>query len=156
MLFHGKSGSKIVDMMQGDIDDVNYIITDKWEYLALPFKGNYDMVLVLPKASSSLIEGTDAFNNSEALTPNYKDVRVWLPKFSIENRHSLNDFYPKLGSGVQQIAKISLDEEGVTAATATITQDGLRYEIMFDRPFLYSIVNRTTKTNLMVGAVVDF
>lgn len=159
-VFHSPGGEQSTDMMKGDFSQVASWEGENWEAVSLPFDGNYDLIFILPSYGTTLIDAVSALGNCTPSDCQYVDLSIKIPKFKIENRFLLNDFFEVyFRAEVQQIAKIEVDEDGAKAIAVTIVTDsapGLQKNLVFDRPFLYALVNKVTGTALMMGAVNKF
>ena len=149
-----------------------------------PFKGTkYAFAVVVPKEGVSVddyIAGLDGAALRELLRGEvYDAVRAAMPKFQAETFADLNEPLQAMGirdafdparadlSGISeglyvsqslQKAVIDLDENGVSAAAATVItmEKGVSIPkkvaaVTADRPYLYMIIDRTTNLPLFIG-----
>lgn len=130
-----------------------------------------DALLSGENLASWLVQGTN------------RPIALKLPKFRLSNRFLLNDSLKALGmneafslsadfSGIDGMRDLSLskvihqtyfdlDEKGVTAAAATASSIGVTsilpkeppLPLVFDRPFLFLLVDQTSNTVLFIGKV---
>ena len=159
MAFHSPVGDQLTDMMNGEFYCFPYWKSEKWQAVSLPFDMNYEMIFVLPAEGTPLVEAIPALGSCTASNCKYSDFYLSLPKFKIENKMELTDYFEvSVPFDVIQITKIEVDENGAKAVAVTEVTDGLhKYEtLVFDRPFLYALVNKVTGTALMMGAVTTF
>lgn len=159
-VFRAKNHDVWAEFMTGGIDDVPYLENDHWTAIALPFHGNYEMIFVLPAEGTDLIYAADALKaeNRDKYQINTEQLCLELPKFSLNNDRLLNNYLDEqIGAvNIRQITDLKIDEEGATAVAVSIMYEGPGPEhLCFDRPFLFSIVNRVSGTSLMMGAVMN-
>ena len=155
--FHSPAGDVVAEMMRSDFSRVAYWESESWEAVSLPFDGNYDMIFVLPSEDTALADAVPALGSCKGANCQYLDLTLSIPKFEIENFLDLSeDFGVNVGSNVRQITKIEVDENGAKAVAVTEVMDDILPQLVFDRPFLYAIVNKVTGTALMMGAVTTF
>lgn len=178
--FHGVEGDTEVDMMREDIEEAEYLKTDKFSAVRLPF-GNktFTATFVLP------IDITIDKLLSEFCIEEYgtkweqRGCMILLPKYSIEgSKLSLRDIFKqqmgvtelfKVGSinaftsgmtvsDISQKSVIEVDEEGARLAAVTWTgmdtANPSNNLIEFNRPFLFFITEQQTGTCLMAGKIV--
>lgn len=152
--FNTKDTDSKVDMMSCELDSVPYFCSEKWQAIVLPFEGNYEMMLILPSEDIALSETTEGFGSNFRTLFKETNLTLELPKFQIYNNLNLNKYLnEEIGAGVNQTAFIEINEDGAKAVAVTTVADNTPKALSFNRPFLYSIVNRTTGTILMLGAV---
>nr|O54759.1 RecName: Full=Alpha-1-antitrypsin-like protein CM55-ST; Flags: Precursor [Tamias sibiricus]BAA24418.1 alpha1-antitrypsin-like protein [Tamias sibiricus] len=151
--------------------------------LQMDYLGNATAIFLLPdKGKMQHLEDTVT---TEILTKFLKNrqttkSQLYFPKVSISGTYDLKDVLSSLGitkvfsseadlSGVTEEAPLSvskalhkavldIDEEGTEAAGGTVLgniRSTLRYEVIFDRPFLVVIYEHHTKSPLFVGKVVN-
>lgn len=179
--FHYADGNKKdVDMMYKHAEMV-VAETEALEYITLPFNSySFSMTFFLPKKGHSITEAIESMKNDQ-MTSNLYDLQLWLPKFESEYTikslpAALNAINPSLnfaslgvnmleklpsekGGDILQKTYIKVDEEGVEAAAVTdimwvganIHEPPQPRELKFDRPFFYSINERSTGTPVFIG-----
>jgi serpin B len=175
--FAAPSGEVDVDMMSGSSGAGR--TADGWQSVDLPYRdGTLAAVAVLPP------EGTDpcavdaaTLTDLQAAEP--REVGVQLPQLEIEQTHQLLDVlaamglpvegdYPGLGrddlfiSQVVQKTFLEVDEDGTEAAAATgvgveaVSASVPQEEpVVFDRPFLFLLIDTETRSPLFVTVVDD-
>lgn len=161
-----------------------YVATDKFTAVRLPYAGDAAMVIMLPN------EGTTPAELAASLTADdmvleFGDFQVDLtmPKFEFETELGLQDVLRRLGivdafdamtadlSGITDAIPlyvqdaihksfIALDEQGTEAAAATAITVGITSapppaEFTADRPFLFWIEHSSTGEMLFLGQVTD-
>lgn len=178
--FHGINRDCEVSMMSGKFKNVSYRRSKKGTAVYLPYKGDYYMILVLPEESVTTEDVADALllgmpetedGNAEWIADT-GDGNISMPKFKVSYGNKLNDFLEAIGfpshgfvPAFDMIAEhisylqktvVEVDEEGTRAAAVSASiVDSAPINIVFDRPFLYSIVNKTTGLSLITGYVGD-
>lgn len=140
---------KRVDMMYQK-ESFNYIEDKDSQIVHLPYKGNMDMIVVLPSKdieswlNNLTDEDMSAIINQDGTSR--EDVQLSLPKFEFEVSNKLNDLLQDMGmikafdedhaeftklieedeqvwvSKIFQNAKIILDEKGTEAAAVTVIE----------------------------------
>lgn len=178
-VFHGVYGDKAVDMMSGEFSNLSYRESDKATAVYLPYDGDYYMVLVLPAENvpvedvtdaltlgfpkpGEIIEGWESRNASHLKLPKFKlTFGVRLNDIMMDMGFPINGYVPEFDMVAEHISyyhktAIDLDEDGTKAAAVSgIVVDAMPTVLTFDRPFLYSIVNKTTGLSLITGYVGD-
>jgi len=160
------------------------------QVLQLPYThGALSMFLLLPDKSSTLeaVEKRLTADHLQSIDSGFKkdlDVKLWLPKFKIEETLELSEILHKMGmkslfaagsadlsgidgtpllyaSKVVHKAFVDVNEEGTEAAAATAMKMCLmclRYpevvDFRADHPFLFFIREEKTKAILFLGRVV--
>ena len=155
--------------------------TEALEYITLPFNSlSFSMSFFLPKKGHSITEAIESLKN-EQMKGDLYDLQLWLPKFESEYTikslpTALNAINPSLnfaslgvnmleklpsekGGNILQKTYIKVDEEGVEAAAVTdimwaganLHEPPQPRELKFDRPFFYSINERSTGTPVFIG-----
>ena len=163
----------------------NIAMNDKLSILEMPYQGDeLSMLILLPHNVKDLrsIEGLLTLENLATLKEKYtkQEIRVFLPKFSLNTKYYLPDFLQKMGmptafspnadfsgidgpgsqlflSDVIHQAFVDVNEEGTEAAAATgieITY-GAPLKFRVDRPFIFLIQENETGNILFFGRVVD-
>jgi serpin B len=157
--------------------------------LELPYKGKQlSMVVLLPEAKDGLTE-LEQHLSADVLQQwldalNYREIKVWLPKFKMTDEFQLSDVLVAMGmknafnatadfsgmDGTKQLfisdvvhkAFVDVNEEGTEAAAATGTLMRVKSvapttqpEFRADHPFAFVIRDNTTGAILFMGRVVD-
>jgi len=159
--------------------------------IELPYAGeNLSMFILLPDQATSLsqleekLTSADLVNVKEKFSMWSLEVKLWLPRFSLDEKLSLAEVLGQMGMGdlftlgvadlsgidgskelfvskVLHRAVVEVNEEGTEAAAATAVVMMMRSaviqkEINFraDRPFLFFIQDKATKSILFLGRLV--
>ena len=184
--FHLIDGQTMdVDMMRMFYEYFKISKSDKFHTVTLPYgvKGDFTMTIFLPtdkQGFPSLTYEDWTFANK---TSKSTLLNLQMPKFSIDDNHSLTDILQELGmveaftpladfslespdplmiSKVFQLAKIIVDEEGTEATAVTVideTETSIGDEedpedFIIDHPFYFTIENKSTQTILFMGQVL--
>jgi serpin B len=182
--FTRRDGTTLSVPMMAGSQETGYGEGDGFAALELPYDGyELSMLLVLPTDIDAFEAGLDKAKLDEVLSsPTRHIVDVQLPRFDIDATMDLIPPLTDLGmqaafssaadfSGITtkegllittvvQKAFVSVDEAGTEAAAATGVVGGPTSvpepaTIHFDRPFLFFIRDRQTRTVLFVGRVDD-
>ena len=179
-VFHGINGDSNVQMMS-KVDGMYYAYGEDWQSVALPFKGKDTFIyFVLPSDSTNAVELSKKFSHEDYLSmvshKSSHEVALKLPRFTVKSKSNLDvllgleginlekcDFPAIVGSDamnlyIDQKCFIEVNEEGAKIAAVTgVTGDSAVWplQFVFDRPFLFFVVNRTTNTILMGGRICD-
>ncbi|MBQ8896288.1 MAG: hypothetical protein IJY88_05805 [Clostridia bacterium] len=149
----------------------------KFKFIALLPNENISLKMLLGSLNSQ--EYRKLLSNAS-----YIDTNVTMPLFECTARLELTDTLKKMGikdafdaqnanfyrltdsnlslSNVYQDVTISVHEKGTLAASATIittpgaTPPSETKELIFDKPFLYMIIDNETKLPMFIGTVEDF
>jgi serpin B len=173
--FAAPSGEVTVDMMSGASGSARD--ADGWLAVELPYRdGTLAAVAVLPPEGEDPCS-VDAATLAAVQAGAPQDVRVLLPRMTIEQNHDLLDVLAGLGlpvegdftglgesgvalSRIVQKTYLRVDEEGTEAAAATgagvagsMPPPG--EPVVFDRPFLFVLTDTQTRSPLFVAAVHD-
>ncbi len=188
-VFYSPSGERKVKMMT-QTSRFNYMqVGGKLQVLEMPYQGgDFSMVIFLPVKKNGLPE-LEKEINPERLQKwlsslSLRKVRVFIPKFKIRRRYSLQNLLASMGmrsafspveadfsgmsrrkdlfiSKVVHEAYVEVDEEGTEAAGATGTVIGVTalppepvVDFRADHPFLFIIVHRPTGAVLFMGRMV--
>ena len=187
--FNTKQGNKIVDYLCSQ-DLLRYAEKTHYQVASYPLgkKGVYEISVFLPKSGvelEALLAEMALLNWSsfqKEMIPT--EVNLWLPKFEVEGNYKLRntlikmgmpqafeasaqfDFFspymPSMISEVIQKSKLSLDEKGIEAASATLVEVSFTsaepdvnatkpIEFHANHPFAFVISERTSGTILFVG-----
>ena len=151
MDFHLTNGSKVQsDMMYSDGIKANYYANQDLQYIELPYgNGQFVFSIMLPVDAHKLDETINNLNintlNSYLEAADTSTFKVYLPKFKIEYKITLNDILAAMGmeqsfgdsadfsdlfvedldlyiSRVIHQSFLEVDEEGTEAAAATIVE----------------------------------
>ena len=154
MDFHLTNGSKVqTDMMYSDGVKANYYADQDLQYIELPYgNGQFVFSILLPKDPKKLDETINNLDvnqfNSFIEGADTSTFKVYLPKFKIEYKITLNDILAAMGmeqsfgggadfgdlfveeldlfiSRVLHQSFLEVDEEGTEAAAATIVEISL-------------------------------
>lgn len=143
-LFYGSKGEKKVNMMKGDMLDINYSRNDVWEMITLIF-GNraFSISIIKPIKDMSLTEMDKSFGSSSLIDLrsrlHSRDVNLQLPRFEINQKISLDNILEIIGISnrndlnltmfdnpqkgflsIEQGVSFKIDEDGATAASVSI------------------------------------
>lgn len=177
--FNGRDGESTIAMMHNELSSQNYE-NDDFVSIVFPFKGQTDMIFILPKEDKNVYDVAKRMSPSTltAIKEDYKDemTALSLPKFtcSSSDKDLINMLY-KMGipetivptlSGISEETKVSVRqtntinvyEKGAKAASVTIddlsvTAPRIVREININRPFIFLIENKVTETILMAGII---
>jgi serpin B len=187
-------GSKVsVPMMAKEAWWMNYASGTGWRAVDLPYYGDtISMAVVVPDNMSSFVAGLDAATLRKILASEKGyDVTLFLPRFKADTHFDLGDALKAMGmpkafdfngadftgisldrgrllyiAKVVHQANIEVDEEGTTAAAATVAAEGWSVsgpgptpppKVIFrvDRPFLFFIHDSATGAILFAGRIDD-
>ena len=182
--FANTDGSVVqVDMMKKSKGLRNYKADDYAQTIEVPYgNGNFYLELELPVEGKTITDVLQA--RIDGMNPEKQDpseIRLELPRFSVQykfhvntmlqamgythifndaNYSKISDIQPRLGL-ISQASVIEVDEEGSKASTVTgsggVTSPGLPVvNLRFDRPFIYSIKERTNGVTLFCGVINKF
>lgn len=144
----------------------------------------FNLLLILPKEKTNVHQPVTSKDWAELTSRSYPcRLTVELPKFKIENNLSLNDimkiggltvfdtpaplsmFDPAVGAVIKasQSAVFEVEEKGVKAAAVSVGEVDLiapplpdeDYELKFDRPFYFFIIEYSTQACIMSGYITD-
>jgi serpin B len=162
-----------------------YFEDEAFEAIDLPYgDGHFSMTIFLPRWGSdidSLIEELNQENLNDWTGGFEKDsIDVYIPKFKLEYETGFNNVLTKLGMGiafapgkadftkmyeqegvwidtVKHKSFVEVNEEGTEAAAATIVEmkKGPPSGFRTDRPFVFMIREKISKTILFIGKIVD-
>lgn len=175
-------------LMVSGTDNYGYLRGEGYEAVELPYDGErLSMVIVLPdngsfKEVENLMNETFAASVFEGLLQ--KQVKITMPKFTLESEFRLKDALTTMGaplafdginadfSGIGDIsvvpiylsevihkAFVAVDEQGTEATAATVVigcgPTSVGYiEVVIDRPFIFMIRDIPTNTILFLGRVL--
>lgn len=184
--FHSLSGIRRVPMMSQS-ERLGYATGNGWQLVDLPAVGKVSATILLPGASLPEQESTlDVDGLVELLARKVtRQIRLSMPKFSVDTRVSLGELLPALGvrtmfdrnaadftpltsvrpvwvDNVVHQAVLRLDEEGLEGAAATaVTFRTLSMisappvEVVVDRPFLLLVRHAETGVVYFFARVVE-
>ena len=186
-IFRMAPGTKIMVPFMTQQHDFDYMENDTLQMIALPYAGNtLSMIVILPKRVDGLpgLEATLRAENLDSWTAllRKREVRLFLPKFTITSEFSLKHTLAAMGmpdaftakadfsgmtgkkdlyiNAVVHKAFIDVNEEGTEAAAATaVTMQLLSYsspppEFRADHPFLFLIRHNPSGSILFLGRLV--
>jgi serpin B len=177
-VFHGTSGDKSVKMMH-NTDGYKYYLMDDCSGVCVPFKNaTTEMLFVLPDSDVDIETLAASFDSKKFAkmlesSPGTPSVSLYVPKFKIADRTSLNKVLHQCGldlgkvtmdkavsaategSSMGQSVYIEVNEEGAKLAAVTDRSPSASIGLSFviDRPFLFFVRNNVTGTILMAGCV---
>lgn len=172
-----------IDMMKKSKGLRNYMADEYAQSIEVPYgNGNFYLELELPAEGKTVADVLQArIEGKNPVIQDRSEIRLELPKFSIQYKFNattllkamgythifkdadyskISDIQPRLGM-LYQASVIEVDEEGSRAATVTgtvgLTSPGLPVvNLRFDRPFIYSIKERTNGVTLFCGVINKF
>lgn len=180
--FHGQNGDSQIDMMNRE-GGYLYERTADYEAVELPFgAGAFNATFILPSGDIEEFIESDALNTLWSYEPHNRGIDISLPRFKIaENKdidltdilHDMgvksllkpgwvnlfNEPLPEVGFLVRQKTSVEFNEQGAEAATITSglmadTSPGFT-PLSFDRPFIFLITEKSTKSILFAGKIMD-
>ena len=189
--FYLSNGSVVkTDMMFSEGVNVRFFANEEIQYIELPYgNGQFVFSIILPHDSEKLDEiidrmDIDQFNSfvEESDTSTYQ---VYLPKFKIEYKITLNEILSKMGmeksfgsnanfsdlfvealdlyiSRVLHQSFLEVDEEGTEAAAATIVEivetsagPDTKPSLVINQPFVFFIREKHSESILFSGKLMD-
>lgn len=183
--FTRRDGSTVSVPLMYMQEDLGYAEGAGWKAVELPYAGEeLALVAILPESLESFEGSLDAAGLKAILDSLHEeDTEVWLPRLSYGSKFSLIETLQNLGmidafapgaadlSGIDgtrdlyvqaaiHAANIDVNEEGTEAAAATgigigITSVPVTQQIRLDRPFVFLILDRATRSVLFLGRVAD-
>ena len=187
-VFYGTKGKCNVPMMV-QTDDFSYQETPAFQMVTLPYRCyakdsiRYSMRIYLPKPKNSIGDVLDDIAAAEfELHTIRQEVRLTLPKFSIESNINMNEVLREIGlnciydsddvmpmciknlkiQNIVQQLRVDVNEHGTEAAAVTSVEmmlgccpiDKPKPIIMrVNRPFLFEIVEEKTNTIIFTGVI---
>ena len=179
--FHGQAGDSQIDMMNCE-GGYLYEPTPDYEALELPFgAGAFNATFILPTGDIEEFIESDALKGLWSYEPKKWPVNLFLPKFKIagdnevlltgilrdmgvksildpEHVNLFNESPEAESISVFQKTSIEFNERGAEAAAVTgilvNTAPPVR-RVSFDRPFLFLITEKSTKTILFAGKIMN-
>jgi serine protease inhibitor len=188
-LFYGINGKNKVPMMKRT-SFMEYAELGSCQIAVLPYQcysedRRFSLRIFLPKPRHTIQNVlTEVRDNGYSLDTNELEVRLTLPRFSVESNIKMkdllkrlglsciftsNDIIPKLIKGLKinniyQQAKVDVDENGTEAAVVTyavmvggLPQMEMQKPVVMtvNRPFMFEIAEETTNTILFAGVIND-
>lgn len=176
-VFHAPRGDTAVTYMNMKKQTLQYHWGESYGAVRLPLEGNTSMYLILPdedKTVSDVLAEGEYLNvflpMEERINSDYYAVNLSVPKFDISSELDLKEGFEQMGvtkvfhehadfgttfetdrpvfvNQIKQAARVSIDEEGVTAASYLILEWGAGaaapseeiVDFVLDRPFLFAI-----------------
>ena len=87
-------------MMRGQFD-LNYMETDDYQLVKIPYKGDFNLYVLLPKTGKKLASVVSDMNATvwqQAVKQMKKaDVSLWFPKFSVAKKNGMKNVLKQLG-----------------------------------------------------------
>ena len=168
MAFHGKTKDLVVDRMELHS---RLKISEDEKMVLIPFRKDYEMLIYIGDIPTSEAEIFSSMISNLKL----EKVILNMPKFSVDSFYDFDEELSKLkiykenilpgGSKIShtyQLAKIVVDEKGVTASAATTEYAiGLGifspriYMITVNNPFHYFIIKKNSNVILFAGKIND-
>lgn len=187
--FHGEKCDSKVEMMESSYYDGYVYEDDNFEYLFMSF-GNeaYQLRIVIPKGNVTLQESASMLTPERydtLIQGSYrKEVKVFLPKFVVKNKYSLNDMLKttresNLTNGIpikmfdkdvngsllySHATSLSIDETGAEAAAVTSEEisntclgreDNGAVIVKVDSPFYFFITEWSTGACILSGRIAN-
>lgn len=187
--FYGTKGTKNVDFMKQTTNDIPFYSDNNYTATALPFNNSGRMWLILPDEGitpETLIKNGDINpilgGNTPQTVHNNIIINLSMPKFDVTSSADLIDGIKKLGvsdvfdeltadftpimphqsgyvSQINHSARVTVDEEGCTAAAFTVIGvdteafiEGNEVDFVLNRPFIF-VITSDDSTPLFVGIV---
>ncbi|WP_306674571.1 serpin family protein [Endozoicomonas sp. ISHI1] len=171
-------------VLHQEIRHTGYAIQNEWQAVTVPYRGNYEMVLVLPPEGTALSTASpEIMANLLASLQAVPEIDLTLPAFESYSGTELSSVLRNTGleclfqqgrvtlggmlvgsskgiflSGIQQNCAIKVNELGTEASAITQTcfVDGIRrnIKINFNRPFLYILRHKDTGRILFIGQIL--
>lgn len=189
--FHSSAGKELqADMMYVSGTDFTVAEAGQFRSVTIPYYNDFSMTVFMPAEgyrlpSFSYEDWKEAMDVYASMR--YDDqvgVNLKLPKFDVEGKYDLipplcamgmagifqsgSDFTKmclanKMVSGIFQMDKIKVDEEGTEAAAVTVVEesDGIPptpakiVDFFVDRPFYFTIESTKSKSILFIGRILD-
>ncbi|MBN3287574.1 A1AT protein, partial [Polyodon spathula] len=163
--------------------DYYYDEENSTSILMLPYKGDASLMLILPdegklKEVEEMLSKDKIKKWHDSLF--YSSVDVYLPKFSVSASYSLKEILETMGiinafsdnadfsriteeiklklSKATHKAVLDVDEKGTEAGAATFIEVmpmSIPPVVKFNRPFILLIVEKTTKSILFMGKIMN-
>lgn len=160
-----------------------YHHSDIYDAARIYFKGETTyLTLFLPSEGVSLSELLTDIKNGKSTT-NLADIELTLPRFALDTTVDMIEMLPAFGVNISSMSlnpmgitvdgnltrflhktTMCVDEDGAEAAAVTYGGWGtegsdmtepVKIALTFDRPFVYTITNRTTGSIILAGYVAN-
>lgn len=180
-----KSVSK-VDMMISDVKNYKAAFEENYAAISLPYANEkYELIAILPNDILSFEKNLSVayLSNMESKMQENATIHLGFPKLEFEYEKSLNKPLINMGMGnlfsdkanlskindqsglavdeVKQSTYLKFDEEGTTAAAVTsigvvTTSFPMNPTIIFSKPFIMVIKEKSTGSILFMGRILEF
>lgn len=179
--FKGVAGDSQIDMMHRT-GSYLYERTEAYEAIEMPFgAGAFTAAFIMPSGDLEAFIDSDALSGLWSNKPNACNIDLSLPKFKIAEDEEINltnilrdmgvkslvnpgmmklfnespdaDFF-----SVNQKTSVEFSEQGAEAASVTWTNSDISngyIPVSFDRPFVFMITEKSTKTILFAGKIMS-
>ncbi|MDE6577829.1 MAG: hypothetical protein K2J82_02145 [Muribaculaceae bacterium] len=184
-IFHGLSHESTVAMMNGSMLVGSYASSDECQYVSLPFGNMaFQLEIILPHDNKNLSDIQAGDNNPfEELSKIAQSIQVniTMPKFKIEGNLSMDDILRQYGfssllreitlkgftsnpEGIidfRQKTSLSIDEKGAEVAVVSSGEfvnsfsPVKKVEINLNKPFYFSLIERSTGACILAGRIAD-
>lgn len=179
--FKGVDGDSQIDMMHRE-GCYLYERTEDYEAIEMPFGvGAFNVAFIMPTTNLEAFIKSDALYGLWSNNPKACNIDLSLPKFKIAEDTELNliDILRDMGVkslttpgmmkffnespdadfvNVSQKTSVEFSEQGVESASATWTNWEISTGFMpvsFDRPFIFLITEKSTKSMLFAGKIMS-
>ena len=169
-IFYTPAGERKTKFMTETIN-VGYYANDRIESVTLKLDDKCRFICILPqdKNISSLFPNFSKSDLEQVLTETEsKPIDLTLPEFTLNTDLSLIPSFDQLGIKLsdhnifsEQFSNLKIDQEGITASSATINYVVVGCEVIndpikvvFDRPFIFFLIEPESRTLLMAGQYV--
>ena len=179
--FKGVDGDSQIDMMHRE-GSYLYERTEAYEAIEMPFGvGAFNVAFIMPTTNLEAFIKSDALYGLWSNNPKACNIDLSLPKFKIAEDTELNliDILRDMGVkslttpgmmkffnespdadfvNVSQKTSVEFSEQGVESASATWTNWEISTGFMpvsFDRPFIFLITEKSTKSMLFAGKIMS-
>ena len=181
--FYGVNGASEIDMM-AQSGEYLYNETADFKLVEMPFaSGAFAATFILPSGNAEDFLKSDAFKKALSLKPEERAVGIYLPRFKIAEDEEVNLTEVLCDMGVKSLdnpdsfkmfnespdaeairiwqkSSVEFNENGAEAAAVTWTglygsNGSTGPEIRLDRPFIFLITEKSTKTILFAGKIMS-
>ena len=183
--FNNSDGSTSTVPLMFQKNDFLYAVTDDYQAVDLMYGDSlFSMTVILPNQGVDINNLVETFDINDLSNQFYStEIHLYLPKFELEWKSSLNDVLKAMGmdiafdsdradfkrinsdgglfiDDVLHKTFIKVDEEGIEAAAVTSVSIGVTSMpqttyFRVDRPFIFMIHDHHTETILFVGKVLE-
>jgi len=185
--FYLPGDSEVQCQMMQQQADLDYYASDDFQAVDLPYgNGKYSMTVLLPAQDKNIDDLIAELNDSNwnEWTGNLaeEEVKLYLPKFTLEYELEMNDVlkamgmevafgwladFSKIGGGGLYIDKVKhktfveVNEEGTEAAAVTsvevveLSSDPSGTTMRVDRPFIFAIRESHAGSILFAGKIIN-